>query len=257
VSGLQPMPVSSAIECRGVVKRFYHYEHRTTTLQEFFMRTVMRKPLHERTAHFHLEGLDLSVARGESVALIGHNGSGKSTALRLIAGIYPPTEGTIRTTGRLVAVIELGATFQPELTGLENAELYAAALGMTRRESATRLPEIVAFAGIGEFADVPLKYYSSGMRSRLAFAIAICTEPDTLLLDEVLAVGDAEFRVKCIERLSGFRARGGTLVVVSHDAESVRSMCTRGIWLDHGVVRLDGPIDDVLRAYEEHIERHE
>lgn len=238
-----------AIECQHVVKRFYHYEHRTTTLQEFFMRSVLRKPLHVRTPHFHLEGLNLSVARGESVALIGHNGSGKSTALRLIAGIYPPTEGTIRTRGRLVAVIELGATFQPELTGTENAELYAAALGMTRRENESRRPQILEFAGIEEFADVPLKYYSSGMRSRLAFAIAICTDPDTLLLDEVLAVGDQEFRTKCEARLNAFRARGGTLVVVSHDAESVRALCTRGVWLDHGKVRLDGPIDDVLLAY--------
>jgi ABC-type polysaccharide/polyol phosphate transport system ATPase subunit len=243
-----------AIECRDVVKRFYHYEHRTTTLQEFFMRTVMRKPLHVRTPHFHLEGLNVAIARGESVAFIGHNGSGKSTALRLIAGIYPPTEGVVRTVGRLVAVIELGATFQPELTGFENAELYAAALGMTRRESTTRLPEIISFAGIAEFADVPLKYYSSGMRSRLAFSIAICTDPDTLLLDEVLAVGDAEFRNRCYERLAEFRRRGGTLVVVSHDPESVRTMCTRGIWLDHGAVRFDGPIEDVLDAYERQVE---
>lgn len=245
-----------AIECRGVVKRFYHYEHRTTTLQEFFMRSVMRKPLHERTAHFHLAGLDLAIAHGESVALVGHNGSGKSTALRLIAGIYPPTEGRIRTTGRLVAVIELGATFQPELTGVENAQLYAAALGMSRRESETQLPEIIDFAGIEDFADVPLKYYSSGMRSRLAFAIAICTNPDTLLLDEVLAVGDAEFRARCYERLSTFRQRGGTLVVVSHDAEAVEEMCTRGVWLDHGAVRLDGPIDEVLAAYGQHVDAH-
>lgn len=243
-----------AIECRDVLKRFYHYEHRTTTLQEFFMRSVMRKPLHVRTPHFHLEGLNLTIARGESVAFVGHNGSGKSTALRLIAGIYPPTEGTVRTTGRLVAVIELGATFQPELTGLENAELYAAALGMRRKESQSRLPEIVDFAGIEEFADVPLKYYSSGMRSRLAFAIAICTEPDTLLLDEVLAVGDAEFRNRCYERLRAFKRRGGTLVVVSHDAESVKEMCTRGVWLDHGAVRLDGAIDEVLAAYERQVE---
>ena len=238
-----------AIECRGVVKRFYHYEHRTTTLQEFFTRMVTRKPLHVRTPRFHLHGLDLAIAVGESVALVGSNGSGKSTALRLIAGIYPPSEGTIRTSGRLVAVIELGATFQPELTGIENVELYAAALGMTRRESVTKLPEIIDFAGIEEFAEVPLKYYSSGMRSRLAFSIAVCTQPDTLLLDEVLAVGDAEFRNKCYERLDAFRRRGGTLVVVSHDAGSIREMCNRAIWLDYGEIRMDGPVDDVLAAY--------
>jgi ABC-type polysaccharide/polyol phosphate transport system ATPase subunit len=197
-----------------------------------------------------LDGLDLEVAAGETVALVGANGSGKSTALRLMAGIYPPTEGSISRSGRLVAVIELGATFQPELTGVENVELYAAALGMTRRESASRLPQIIAFAGVEEFADVPLKYYSSGMRSRLAFSIAVSTDPDTLLLDEVLAVGDAEFRLKCYEKLAAFQGRGGTLVVVSHDAESVRELCTRAVWLDGGEIRMDGPVDEVLAAYE-------
>jgi ABC-type polysaccharide/polyol phosphate transport system ATPase subunit len=239
-----------AIECLGVVKRFYHYEHHTTTLQEFFTRTIRRKPLHVRTPRFHLHRLDLAIAVGESVALIGANGSGKSTALRLMAGIYPPTEGRITRSGRLVAVIELGATFQPELTGVENVELYAAALGMTRRESAARLPGIITFAGVEEFADVPLKYYSSGMRSRLAFSIAVSTDPDTLLLDEVLAVGDAEFRVKCYDKLAAFRRRGGTLVVVSHDADSVRELCTRAVWLDGGEIRMDGPVDEVLAAYE-------
>ena len=237
------------LECHGVVKRFYAYEHRTTSLQEFFMRTVLRQPIHVRTPRFFLEGLDLTIARGESVALIGSNGSGKSTALRLMAGIYPPTEGTIRTSGRIVAVIELGATFQPELTGVENLELYAAALGMSREETARKLAGIFAFAGVEEFADVPLKYYSSGMRSRLAFAIAIGTDPDILLLDEVTAVGDADFRVKCDERLQAFKARGGTLVVVTHDFESVRALCSRGIWLVQGRLARDGPIDEVLAAY--------
>jgi ABC-type polysaccharide/polyol phosphate transport system ATPase subunit len=242
------------LECRNVVKRFYTYEHRTTSLQEFFMRTVLRQPIHVRTPRFFLEGLDLAIARGDAVALIGSNGSGKSTALRLMAGIYPPTEGSVRAVGRVVAVIELGATFQPELTGVENVELYAAALGMERQETSRKLPGIFAFAGVEEFADVPLKYYSSGMRSRLAFAIAIGTEPDILLLDEVTAVGDAEFRVKCDERLQAFRARGGTLVIVTHDFESVRTLCTRGIWLSRGRLARDGPIDEVLAAYEASME---
>jgi ABC-type polysaccharide/polyol phosphate transport system ATPase subunit len=237
------------IECHGVTKRFYHYEHRTTTLQEFFFRRLAGKPLHVRTPTFHLEGFNLTVRTGESVALVGANGSGKSTALRLIAGIYPPTTGSILTRGRLVAVIELGTTFQPELTGIENVELYAAALGMRRREVQASLGSILDFAGVDEFAEVPLKYYSSGMRSRLAFSIALGSEPEILLLDEVLAVGDAAFRAKCYDRLSDYAANGGTMVVVSHDMDSLPELCSRAVWLDGGRARLDGPVDAVVEAY--------
>lgn len=244
-----PRVAEVAIECQGVSKRFYHYEHRTTSITELVVRAVRGQPVHVRHPAFELDTFNLVVERGESVALIGANGSGKSTVLRLMAGIYPPTTGTIRHTGRMVAVIELGTTFQPELTGAENVRLYSAALGVARREIQRREQPIFDFAGIGEFADVPLKYYSSGMRSRLAFSIAVCADPDTLLLDEVLAVGDAEFRSRCEAKLADFQASGGTLVVVSHDAESVRTLCTRGVWIDHGVTRMDGPIDDVLAAY--------
>ncbi len=239
-----------AVECRGVVKRFYHYEHRTTTLQEFVLRVLRGRPVHVRHAQFELTGLDLVVERGASLALIGANGSGKSTALRLMAGIYPPTEGVVVRHGRVAAVIELGTTFQPDLTGNENVELYAAALGLSRREIAERREAIFDFSGVGEFRDVPLKYYSSGMRSRLAFAITAHAEPDTLLLDEVLAVGDHEFRGKCLERLREFRDAGGTLIVVTHDFDGVRELCSQGIWLDHGRVRSRGPIDEVIAAYE-------
>lgn len=238
-----------AVECRGVVKRYYHYEHRTTSLQEFFVRTILRKPIHLRRARFQLEHLDLEIARGEAVAMIGPNGSGKSTALRLIAGIYPPTEGTIITRGRVVGVIELGASFHPDLTGAENVELYAAVLGLTRQEIRDRYPEVLDFAQIGEFIDVPLKYYSSGMRARLAFSVALCSRPDMLLLDEVMAVGDADFRHRCLERLRTFHEDGGTILVVSHDFDTLRGLCTRAVWLDAGRVRRVGPLDDVVRAY--------
>lgn len=242
-------PDERAVECRAVVKRFYHYEHRTTTLQEFFMRTVLRQPIHVRRAFFQLEGLDLVVGRGEAVALVGPNGSGKSTVLRIIAGIYPPTEGTVVTRGRVVAVIELGATFHPELTGRENIDLYGAVLGLSRREVAERRTEVMAFAGIGEFVDVPVKYYSSGMKTRLAFAVAICARPDTLLLDEVLAVGDEAFRERCIAHIRGFHEGGGTLVVVSHDMDSVRTMCERAVWLENGTVRMSGDVHAVVDEY--------
>jgi ABC-type polysaccharide/polyol phosphate transport system ATPase subunit len=243
---MAPPPV---IDCRGVTKRFYHYEHRTATLQEFFVRTVLGRPIHVRHAHFQLCDFNLRVETGEAVALVGANGSGKSTALRLIAGIYPPTEGTVECRGRIVAVMALGAAFHEELTGAENVRLYAAALGLTRQEVAACYADVVGFAEIDEFLDTPLKYYSTGMRARLAFSVAVCASPDALLLDEVLAVGDEGFKRRCLERLQVFQERRGTLVLVSHDWEDVLRTCTRAVWLDHGRVALAGETERVLNAY--------
>jgi ABC-2 type transport system ATP-binding protein len=238
-----------AVELRDVSKRFYYYEHRTKSLREFFIRRVLHRPLHVRRAHFTLSDVNLRIEAGEVVALIGHNGSGKSTALRLVAGIYLPSEGTIETNGRIASVIELGAGFHPELTGAENLSLYAAVLGLGRRELALRFNEIVEFAEMRDVLDTPLKYYSSGMEARLAFSVAVCLEPDILLLDEVLAVGDETFRQRCLERLKSFHARGGTMIIVSHELDQVAALCSRAVWLDRGQVRLDGDVQTVLAAY--------
>jgi ABC-type polysaccharide/polyol phosphate transport system ATPase subunit len=232
-----------------VTKRFYFYEHRTSSLREWFIRRVLRKPLHVRQATFTLRGLDLTVRSGEAVALIGSNGSGKSTALRLIAGIYRPSEGSIVTHGRVAAIIELGAGFHPELTGAENIGLYAAVLGLGRREVEAHRDEIIDFSGMGDVLDTPTKYYSSGMEARLAFSVAVCLRPEILLLDEVLAVGDQAFRERCRERLRAFHQRGGTMILVSHELEQVRELCSRAVWLERGSIRMDGDIDIVLRAY--------
>lgn len=238
-----------AVVCHGVGKRFYHYEHRTTSLRELFVRTVLRRAITVRRPHFRIRDFDLTVACGDSVALVGPNGSGKSTVLRLIAGIYPPTTGTIATYGKVGAVIELTAGFHPELTGSENIGLYATLMGLTGRELEERFDSIASFAGIEPFLDVPMKYYSSGMKMRLGFSVAISVEPEILLLDEVLAVGDQEFRERCLGRLRSFKDRGGTMIVVSHDLETVRTLCARAIWLDAGRIRMDGTIDEVLDAY--------
>jgi len=240
-----------AIELIDVVKKFYHYEHRTTTLQEFFTRALRSQAIHVRATKYDLSGVSLRIMPGESVALIGANGSGKSTILRMMAGIYQPTEGRIVRRGRLVAVIELGSTFQSTLTGIENVRLYAAALGFTRHEVEEHLEHILEFSGVGEFRDVPVKYYSTGMKSRLAFAIAAFAQPDVLLLDEILAVGDSEFRFQCYERVRAFQEHGGTLVLVSHDMNAVRDLCQRAVWLEHGRVRAVGPAVEVTRAYDQ------
>ena len=175
------------------------------------------------------------------MALLGRNGSGKSTALRLIAGIYQPSDGTVETSGRITAVIELGAGFHPELTGAENIALYAAVLGLTRRELAAAVRRDRRVRRDGATSSTrPLKYYSSGMEARLAFSVAVCLQPDILLLDEVLAVGDQAFRERCLERLRAYHARGGTLILVSHELDQLRELCSRGIWLADGRVVMDG-----------------
>ena len=242
-----------ALELIAVEKRFFHYEHRTTTLQEFFTRALRRESIHVRSAKYHLADVSFQVEAGESLALIGSNGSGKSTLLRLVAGIYPPTSGQVIRRGRMVAVIELGSTFQPTLTGRENVRLYAAALGITKSELNWQMDDILDFAGVGEYADMPMKYYSSGMISRLAFSIATAARPDVLLLDEILAVGDANFAIQCYERIRQFLAEGGTLLLASHDLSAIRDLCQRAIWLEHGQIRAVGPVDSVSRAYTEHV----
>jgi ABC-2 type transport system ATP-binding protein len=248
------MSLPPALELIAVEKRFYHYEHRTTTLQEFFTRTLRREAIHVRSSKYHLADVSFQVEPGESLALIGANGSGKSTLLRLMAGIYPPTSGRIIRNGRMVAVIELGSTFQPTLTGVENVRLYAAALGISKRELEWQLDHILDFAGVTEFADVPMKYYSSGMRSRLAFSVATSARPDILLLDEILAVGDAQFAIQCYERLREFQSAGGTIVLASHDLGASRDLCQRALWLEHGRPRMIGRVEDVSQAYTEHVQ---
>jgi len=183
------------------------------------------------------------------VALIGPNGGGKSTILRLIAGIYKPTAGTVETFGRIASVIELGAGFNMELTGTENVELYGSIMGLSRDRLARHYEEIVSFAGIGKFIDTPVKYYSSGMLARLAFSVAVNGQPDILLLDEVLAVGDQSFQEKCFERLRAFHASGGTMVVVSHDLHTVSAFCSRAVWLENGSTRMEGDARAVAEAY--------
>jgi ABC-type polysaccharide/polyol phosphate transport system ATPase subunit len=183
------------------------------------------------------------------VGVIGHNGAGKSTLLNLITGLCQPDRGSVEVDGRIAALLELGAGFHPDLTGAENVHVNAALLGLSRREMREKYQAMVEFAEIGDFIDEPLRTYSSGMVMRLAFSVAITVDPDILIIDEVLGVGDMAFQTKCFERIMQFRRAGKTILCVSHSSEALKDMCTRAVWLDHGRLVDDGPLDRVLSAY--------
>ena len=199
---------------------------------------------------YALRNVSFCLEEGESLAIIGSNGAGKSTMLSLAAGLTLPDQGTVQVKGRVAALLELGAGFHPDLTGAENLVLNAALLGLSKRKTNELFDSIVDFSGIGEFIDDPLRTYSSGMIMRLAFSVAIQCEPDILLIDEILAVGDASFQKKSKAALVAFRRAGKSMLFVSHAAASVQNMCDRALWIDHGSVMMDGSVKDVSDAYE-------
>jgi ABC-type polysaccharide/polyol phosphate transport system ATPase subunit len=197
-----------------------------------------------------LKGVSFKMKRGESMAVVGPNGAGKSTLLGLVAGLSRPDGGAVSVNGRIAALLELGSGFHPDLTGAENITLNAALLGLTRKRTAGLFDEIVEFSGIAEeFIDEPIRTYSSGMVMRLAFSIAINVDPDVLLVDEVLAVGDASFQEKCFQKVHEFRNSGKSLLCVSHASGMVQELCDQAIWLDHGEIVMSGVIADVMEAY--------
>jgi len=194
-----------------------------------------------------LGGVSLDVQQGESLALLGFNGSGKSTLLKLISGVMQPDRGSIGVRGRIAGLIEVGAGFHPDLTGRENVYLNAAILGMDAATTRARFDDIVAFSEIERFIDTEVKYYSSGMFLRLAFAVAVHTDPEVFLVDEILAVGDEPFQAKCLARIRALHAEGRTLVIVSHDLDTMAKLCERGVVLDHGRLVLDGTAQEAVR----------
>lgn len=235
--------IKPAIVVHDVVKSFdIKHAH---SLKESFIYLFKRKEL--KTEFHALDGISFEVNPGESVALLGGNGSGKSTTLKLVSGVYQPDAGWVRTRGRIGGLLEVGAGFHPNMTGLDNVYLNAAILGMTKAETEERLEDILAFADIGEFINTEVKRYSSGMRARLGFAVAVHTELDTILVDEVLSVGDAAFRAKCNDKIEELRAAGKTFFIVSHNVRTVKKLCERGILLKDGKVAFDGPIDEAAK----------
>ena len=225
--------------------RLYH--DRTVTIFETLLNLFGRRT--SREWFRALDSVSFSIAPGESVALIGANGAGKSTTLKLLAGIYLPTSGRVSAGGRIASLLDLGVGFHPELTGAENVYLNGALLGLSRSQMKDLLPEIAHFSELERFMDTPVKYYSAGMFMRLGFGLATSVEPDLLLIDEVLAVGDSSFQEKCYDRIFGFRGSGKTIVFVSHDSVAVSRLCDRAIWLDAGRIVMDGPVQDVLSEY--------
>ncbi|MGB6770956.1 MAG: ABC transporter ATP-binding protein [Candidatus Dormiibacterota bacterium] len=242
-----------AIEIKDVSKRFRVYHQRNTTLKQ----SLIDRRRGRFEEFWALRDVSVDVAEGEALGIIGENGSGKSTLLKCVAGILIQDKGTISVQGRLASLLEVGAGFHPDFTGRENIYLNGAILGLPRRYITSVLDEIVAFAELEQFIDNPVKTYSSGMYTRLGFSIAVHVDPDILLIDEVLAVGDEAFQRRCIERIEALRADGRTLVFVSHALESVRAVCDRCVWIDGGVARQIGTVDAVLAAYLAEVNRRE
>jgi lipopolysaccharide transport system ATP-binding protein len=216
--------------------------------KEVFDRLFRRgKP---RWEHFWaLTDVSFSIKKGEALAIVGRNGAGKSTMLGLIAGTIYPTQGRVDVQGRIGALLELGAGFHPDLTGRENIVLNASLLGLQKDEVEAKLDQIIEFSGLTDFIDAPLRNYSSGMQVRLGFSVAAHIDPDIVLMDEVFAVGDAEFTHKCLKRVMEFKSQSKTLLFVTHGPGSLEGICDRAIWLDHGHVQADGPFREVLQEY--------
>jgi ABC-type polysaccharide/polyol phosphate transport system ATPase subunit len=239
-----PLPI---VQVEGVSLRYRLAKQRIPSLKEYaihWLRGVLR---YEDL--WALRDLSFSVVKGETVGIVGRNGAGKSTLLKVISRVLKPTTGSVFVRGRVSPILELGAGFDPELTGIENIFLNGLLLGRSRREVDSRLEEIIDFSGLGDFVRAPIRNYSSGMLARLGFAVATAWVPDLLILDEVLSVGDASFTQRCEERLQRFRAAGTTTLMVSHSSTAVVQNCSRCLWLDAGRLRAEGPAAEVVEQY--------
>jgi len=236
---------SYAIRAENLSKRFWLYGERHTSLKQ----RVVRGRLPKGREFWALKDASFEIERGSTFGLMGQNGSGKSTTLKVLAGIYRPTSGSVVVDGRVSALLELGAGFHGDLTGRENIRLNGAILGLTGKQISGAMDQILDFAGIGEFIDLPVKIYSSGMFVRLAFAVAVSLDPEILMVDEVIAVGDEEFQRKCFDHLFDLRKRGTTIVLVTHSLSLIRDICDQAMWLEHGQIRGLGPAIEVADAY--------
>ena len=228
------------------VTKYFHRHARKMLLRERLLNLLQHAP---RERFYALRDVSFSVGQGESLGIIGHNGAGKSTLLNIATGLCPPNEGVVSIKGRVAALLELGSGFHPDLTGAENVRINAAMLGLTRRQTHERFDAIVEFSGVEEFINAPLRTYSTGMMMRLAFSVAVNVDPDVLIVDEVLGVGDQEFSAKCLDRILRLRHAGKTMICVSHSLQTLSELCDSGLRLDHGRIMKTGPIRQVIDAY--------
>ena len=235
-----------AVEIKELYKEFRIYHDRAMSLKE----RIVNWGRHKYEKFWALNNVNLRLEKGKSLGIIGRNGSGKSTLLKVISGIYYPTKGEVKVNGKLTTLLELGAGFHPDFTGRENIYFNASIFGFTRKEINAKLDEIIAFSELGEFIDNPVRNYSSGMYMRLAFSVAVHIEPEILLLDEVLAVGDSAFQEKCISKIKSFREKGVTMIFVSHASLQVSELCDKAVWLRDGEVVKYGDAKLVTKEYE-------
>lgn len=240
------------IEVRGLSKRYRIGRAQYNLMLRERLVEMLKRPFgraNETESIWALQDVSFDADDGEVVGIIGRNGAGKSTLLKILSKITYPTSGNVTVNGLVAALLEVGTGFHDELTGRENIYLNGSVLGMRKREVEKHFEAIVDFSGVGEFLDTPIKHYSSGMRLRLGFAVAAHLEPNVLIVDEVLAVGDAGFQKKCIQAMEGMRNSGRTVLFVSHNLAAVENLCSRGIWIDAGKIRMDGGAKEVIMAY--------
>ena len=237
------------IQCTDVRKDFPIYHHFTGGIKNFLFHFPTAIKEMRRTRFTALKNISFEVSSGETVGIIGKNGAGKSTILGLLAGVLKPSSGQVTVAGRIAPLLELGAGFHPELSGRENILLNGILLGMLKREVEEKIDSIIEFSELEKFIDQPIRTYSSGMLARLGFSVAVHCEPDILLLDEVLSVGDQDFQKKCIEKMLGFKRSGKTIIFVSHSAQQIEEICDRVIWIEKGKVELSGNVEEVLPNY--------
>jgi lipopolysaccharide transport system ATP-binding protein len=241
--------MTPAVELREVTKVFTVRPHGPTGFKALVLKPASLWKRDAWGEFVAVDRLSFAVEQGETFGVLGRNGAGKSTLLGLIGGILRPNSGTVMVRGRVCPLLELGVGFTPELTGRENVIINGVLLGLRRRQVEEKVEQIIEFCGLHQFIDQPLKTFSSGMQVRLGFSIAVHAGPDILLVDEVLAVGDAEFQAKCLERIGELRGRGVTIVFVSHDLPTLEAICDRAVWIDHGRLRALGKAKDVVEAY--------